>query len=64
VNQSPARLAVGIAEAARLAALSRRGLENCNDLKILPPRAIGRRLVLVRDLEKFLASDKPSAVTR
>lgn len=61
-NQGPMRLAVGIAEAARLADLSRRGLENYIKLKILPSRKIGRRrLVLLKDLEKFLALDRPSA---
>ncbi len=56
------RLAVSMNEAARLAGVSRRSLENYAALKMLPTRKIGyRRLVLVRDLEKFLSSDRPSA---
>ena len=55
-------LAVGMAEAARLTGVCRRTLENYAALNLLPTRKIGvPRVVLMRDLEKFLASDQPSA---
>lgn len=60
-SESP-RIAVGVAEAARMAGLSRRSIENYISLKLLPSVRCGRRrLVRVKDLEKFLSSDKPSA---
>jgi hypothetical protein len=61
-NKSAGRIAVGITEAGRMADLSRRSLENYINLKLLPSVKVGRRrLIRIRDLEKFLATDKPSA---
>ena len=54
-------LAVSIADAARMAALSRRSIENYIAAKMLPSVRIGRRrLIRVRDLNRFLAADRPS----
>jgi excisionase family DNA binding protein len=56
------RLAVGVAEAARLADLSRRSIENYIALKVLPSVRVGRRrLIRLKDLERFLSADRPSA---
>jgi len=56
------RLAVSVSEAARMADLSRRSIEMYITLKLLPSVKVGRRrLVRVRDLERFLSADKPSA---
>lgn len=55
-------LAVGLPEAARLASVSRRSLENYISAKLLPSRKLGRRrVILMRDLERFLSADRPSA---
>jgi excisionase family DNA binding protein len=52
---------VGIAEAARMTDLSRRSIENYIAAKLLPSVRLGRRrLIRVRDLQKFLAADRPS----
>jgi excisionase family DNA binding protein len=61
-NAAPAApLAVGIAEAARMTDLSRRSIENYIAAKLLPSVRLGRRrLIRVRDLQKFLAADRPS----
>jgi excisionase family DNA binding protein len=57
-----ARLAVGLAEAARMAGLSRRSFENYISSKLLNSVRCGRRrLVRIKDLEKFLSADRPSA---
>jgi hypothetical protein len=62
---SLAPLAVGIADGARMIGLSKRQTENYIALKLPPSKKIGRRrILLVKDLAKFLASDKPSASTR
>jgi hypothetical protein len=54
-------LAVDLAAASRISALSRRTLENYIRTKRLRARKIGRRtLILMRDLEAFLRSDQPS----
>ena len=64
-NQDLARLAVGMAEAARMIDLSKRQVENYVSLKLLPSKKLGRRrVILVSDLKKFLASDKPSTSTK
>jgi excisionase family DNA binding protein len=56
------RLAVGVAEAARMADLSRRSIEMYITLKLLPSVKVGRRrLVRIKDLERFLSADRPSA---
>jgi excisionase family DNA binding protein len=57
-----ARIAVSVAEAARMADLSRRSIENYVALKLLPSVRVGRRrLIRVKDLERFLSADRPSA---
>jgi excisionase family DNA binding protein len=56
------RLAVGVAEAARMVGLSRRSIENYISSKLLNSVRCGRRrLVRIKDLEKFLSTDRPSA---
>jgi hypothetical protein len=55
------RLAVSLNEAAAMASVSRRSLENYIAAKLLPSRKIGkRRIILVRDLDRFLRRDQPS----
>lgn len=55
-------IAVGMSEAARLSGLSRRTLENYLAAKVLESLKVGRRrLIKIRDLERFLSSDRPSA---
>jgi hypothetical protein len=55
------RLAVSMNEAASMITCSRRTLENYIAAKLLPSRKVGkRRVVLLRDLEKFLRVDQPS----
>lgn len=59
-NQSR-KLAVSIAEAARLLGVSSRTIQNFLHAKRLPARKIGRRTVIsVRALEDFLRTDQPS----
>jgi excisionase family DNA binding protein len=61
LNKSNDALAVSIADAARMASLSRRSIENYITAKILPSVRIGRRrLIRVKDLNRFLSADKPS----
>lgn len=56
------RLAVSVAEAARMIDVSRRTVEGYIAAKRLASRKLGsRRVVLVRDLMRFLRSDQPSA---
>lgn len=56
------RLAVSVAEAARMVGVSRRTLEGYIGTKRLASRKLGfRRVVLLRDLMRFLQSDQPSA---
>jgi hypothetical protein len=60
---TPAALAVSLQQAAQMAALSTRSMQNYVSAKLIPSRKIGkRRLILVRDLEKFLRTDQPSPV--
>jgi excisionase family DNA binding protein len=55
-------LAVSLAEAAGMLAVSRRTVENYIRMRRLPARKLGRRtVVLLRDLENFLRRDQPSA---
>jgi hypothetical protein len=55
------KLAVDIREAARKISVSPRTIQNYIQAGILPSRKIGRRtVVLIRDLEHFLRSDKRS----
>jgi predicted transcriptional regulator len=56
------RLAVSVAEVARMIGVSRRTVEGYIGARRLASRKLGfRRVVLVRDLMKFLQSDQPSA---
>lgn len=56
------KLAVTVLEASALVSLCPRTIENYIASGVLPSRKIGRRrLVLVRDLKKFLQTDQPSA---
>jgi excisionase family DNA binding protein len=56
------RLAVSVAEAARMIGVSRRTVEGYIGAKRLASRKLGfRRVILVRDLMRFLQSDQPSA---
>jgi excisionase family DNA binding protein len=55
------KLAVSIAEAARLLSVSSRTVQNYLHAKLLPSRKIGRRTVIpMRALENFLRTDQPS----
>ena len=55
------KLAVTIVEAARTISVSPRTIQNYIQAGILPSRKIGRRtVILIRDLERFLRSDKRS----
>jgi hypothetical protein len=61
VVDASGRLAVSLNEAAETIGISRRSLENYIAANVLPSRKLGkRRIILVRDLEKFLRSDQPS----
>lgn len=56
------RLAVSVAEAARMIGVSRRTVEGYIGAGRLASRKLGfRRVVLLRDLMRFLRSDQPSA---
>jgi hypothetical protein len=64
-NQDPAPLAVGIGKAAKISDLSPRSIQYYVASKVLPSRKIGkRRLILLTDLRRFLASDRPAVNTR
>jgi excisionase family DNA binding protein len=55
------KLALDVRSAADMISLSKRTLENYIQAKVIPSIKAGRRrLVLVRDLEKFLQADRPS----
>jgi hypothetical protein len=61
-NNEENRLAVSVVEAARMIGVSRRSVEGYIGAGLLESRKLGsRRIVLVRDLLRFLRSDKPSA---
>jgi excisionase family DNA binding protein len=54
-------ISIGVNEAANLTGLCRRTLESYIARKVLPSRKIGkRRVVLMADLRRFLAADRPS----
>jgi len=56
------RLGVSVAEAGRMIGVSRRLVEGYISTGRLPSRKLGsRRIVLVRDLTRFLQTDQPSA---
>jgi len=64
-NATGGKLAVSIAEAARLLSVSPRTIQNYLRAKTLPARKIGRRTVIpVRALENFLRIDQPSPVSK
>lgn len=59
---APTPLGVGMEDGARMIGLSKRQLENYVALQLIPSKKIGRRrILLVWDLRKFLASDRPTA---
>ena len=58
-------LAVSVQQAAHMAGVSTRCMQNYIAAKLIPSRKIGkRRLILVRDLEKFLRTDQPSPISK
>jgi excisionase family DNA binding protein len=59
-----AKIAVGTREAASLSGISERTIQQYIAAKLLPARKIGkRRLILLRDLEKFLRKDQPYSIS-
>lgn len=55
------QLAVSLNQAAAISGISRRSLENYVAAKLLASHKIGkRRIIFLRDLEKFLRKDQPS----
>jgi hypothetical protein len=58
-------MAVGLQQAARMVGVSTRSMQNFVAAKLIPSRKIGkRRLILVRDLERFLRTDQPLPVSK
>lgn len=58
------KIAVSTREAASLSGISERTIQQYVAAKLLPSRKIGgRRLILLRDLEKFLRRDQPYSVS-
>jgi excisionase family DNA binding protein len=59
------KIAVSVREAAAMLGISPRSIQNYIRVKTLPARKIGRRtVILVRDLEAFLGTDRPSPVSK
>lgn len=55
------KVCVSVAEAAFMLSCCRKTIENYMSAGLLPSKKLGRRrLILVRDLERFIAADKPS----
>ena len=60
MHRDESRLAVGMAEAALRLGLSARTIANLIKRNELPSRKVGRRrLIAVRDLEKFVQGNHP-----
>lgn len=63
-SETPSKLAVSTRKAADLLDISERTIQQYIAAKLLPARKIGgRRLILVRDLEKFLRKDQPYSIS-